>query len=153
MIQIDDCLRRVSSLKFYLYLMTILKSLKSCINLNLTSSGERLNLHSLCNSHCNLDSLIHTIILILRQLVLFVKYFFFFPLLSLNLCLFPSLDSALLYADGSRRECCYCMCEWMNKVDGWNLNCQIIIVNVILMSCSHYLGDIISCRHKKLYPV
>ena len=65
------------------------------------SPPRGLNPYSLCNSHCNLDSLIHTIILILRQLLLFVKYFFFFPLLSLSLCLFPSLDSALLYAGGS----------------------------------------------------
>ena len=33
----------ISSLKFYLNLMTILKSLKSCINLNLTSSETQLN--------------------------------------------------------------------------------------------------------------
>ena len=30
--------------------MTILKSLKSCINLDLTSSGTKLNLYSLCKS-------------------------------------------------------------------------------------------------------
>ena len=63
----------MSSLKFYLNLMTILKSLKSCINFNLTCSGTQLNLYSLCKSYCNQISLIHTIVFILRQLVLFVK--------------------------------------------------------------------------------
>ena len=49
--------------------MTIVKS---CIKLNLTSSGTRLNLYSLCNSHRNFKNFIHTIhtiIFILRQLV------------------------------------------------------------------------------------
>ena len=36
-----------------LHYMTILKSLKSCINLNLTSSGTQLNLYSLCKSYFN----------------------------------------------------------------------------------------------------
>ena len=40
-------------LKCYLNLMTILKSLKSCINLYLTSSETQLNLYSLCKSYCN----------------------------------------------------------------------------------------------------
>ena len=47
-------------------LMTILKlykSPKSCTNLNLTSSGTRLNLYFLCNSHSNFNSFIYTIIL------------------------------------------------------------------------------------------
>ena len=122
--------------------MTILKSLKSCINLNLTSSGERLNLHSLCNSHCNLDS-------ILQQLVLFVKYIFFFSLPFFKFVSLPQprLGSSIcgwkLY-----RECCNYICEWMNKVESWKLNCQIIVVNVILMPCSYYIADIISCQHK-----
>ena len=67
--------------------MTISKSLKSFINLNLTSSGTRLNLYSLCNSHCNFNSLIHTIILILHAKAGTVCkiFLFFFPFLSFNL--------------------------------------------------------------------
>ena len=75
--------------------MTIVKSEKSFINLNLASPGlgTPLNLiYSLCNSHYNFNSFIHTIILILQQLVLFVKYFFSsFPFFNFA-CLFPCLD-------------------------------------------------------------
>ena len=55
---------------------------------SLTLTGTRVSLYSLCN----FNSLIHTIILILRQLVLFVKYFFSsFPFFKF-VCFFPRLD-------------------------------------------------------------
>ena len=59
---------------------------------SLIITGTRVSLYSLCNSHGNFNSLIHTIIRILRQLVLFVKYFFSsFPFFEF-VCFFPRLD-------------------------------------------------------------